>query len=191
MKRFNTVVLAIVLGSIFAVTGSAQESLVVEYPALEPLVDFVGGEDLSVLHLAGFKASEAAMNKLGFEKNSRSILALTDAGYIAEVSGYTTEKALDGVTLSTGNSRGKGNLVNVHKPYNAKLWFAFFDRESGDCVYLEADSEVLKTYLDRERTDRSALRDFMKLDGEKIFTRIAKENIGADKLLSNPEPWQE
>ncbi|MCK4733792.1 MAG: hypothetical protein KAT65_15160, partial [Methanophagales archaeon] len=69
--------------------------------------------------------------------------------------------------------------------------FAFFDRESKDCVYLEANGEVLKTYLDRERTDGSALRDFMKLDGEKIFTRIAKENIGADKLLSNPEPWQE
>lgn len=191
MKRvLSMMALAFFLCSIFAVVGSAEEGIVVEYPALEPLVDFVGEEDLSVLHLVGFRASEAAMDELGFERNSRDILALTDAGYIAEIGDYTSEKALDGVTLTTGNSRGKGNLVNVHKPYNAKLWFAFFDRGSGDCVYLEADGEVLETYLGREGADRGALRDFMELRDEKIFTNIAVENIDADKLLSDPEPWQ-
>jgi len=191
MKRINMAMLAIFLCSIFVVIGSAQESILDEYPELEPLVESVGEDDLSVLHLMGFKASVIAMNELGFEKNSRNILALTDAGYIAEIDDYTTEKALGAVMVTTGNSRGKGNLVNVHKPYNSPVWFAFFDKKSKDCVYLEVKSEILKTYLDRERTDRSALINFMELDGEKIFAKISRENIDADKLLSKPEAWQE
>ncbi len=190
-KIWNIITLVIFLCSIFTVIGSAQESIVNNYPEVEPLINFVGEDYLSVLHLLGAKASIIAMNELGFEKNNRNVLALTDAGYMAEIGEYTTEKALDGVISTTGNSQGKGNLINVHKPYNAKLWFAFFDKESGDCIYLEANGEVLKTYLNRERTDVGALADFMELADNEIFTRIAKENIGADQLLSNPEPWQE
>jgi formylmethanofuran dehydrogenase subunit E-like metal-binding protein len=131
------------------------------------------------------------MNKLPFSKGDPEVLAFTDAGYIAKIGAYTTEKVLDGVMMTTGTSRGKGNLVNVHKPYNATLWFAFFHKESKDCVYLEAKGDVLKSYLDRERTERgAALRDFMKLKDDEIFARIAKENIDADRLLSNPKAWQ-
>jgi len=171
-------------------TGEA--SIVSDYPGLKPLVDFVGEQDLSVLNLVGFKAADKAMEELGFEKGAPDILALTDAGYMAQVGDYTTEKALDGVIMTSGVSRGKGNLVNVHKAYNSPLWFAFFDKQSKDCVYLEPKSEVLKTYLDKEKTDRdAALRDFMKLKDKEIFARIAKENIDADRLLDNPEAWQE
>ncbi len=169
------------------------ETLIVnDYPSLKPLVDFVGEQDLSVLNLVGFKAADKAMEELGFEKGAPDILALTDAGYMAQVGDYTTEKALDGVIMTSGVSRGKGNLVNVHKAYNSPLWFAFFDKQSKDCIYLEAKSEVLRTYLDRERTDKdAALRDFMELEDEEVFARIAKENIAADRLLNNPEDWQE
>ena len=193
MKRKAIVaILVIFLCSVFAVTGSAQGSIVSDYPGLKPVVDFVGEKDLSVMDLVGYKAAEKAMDELGFSKGDPNILALTDAGYVPMIDDYTTEKALNGVTLTSGTSRGKANLINVHKPYNARLWFAFFDKESKDCVYLEADSKVLKTYLDREKTEReAALSDFMSLKDEEIFTRIAKENIGADKLLSDPEPWQE
>ena len=191
-RKAAVVVLAIFLCSVFAVTGSAQKSIVSDYPGLKPLVDFVGEEELSVLDLVGFKAADRAMNDLQVSKGDSNILALTDAGYVPMIGDYTTEKALDGVMLTSGASRGKANLINVHKPYNAPLWFAFFDKESKDCVYLEADSEVLKTYLDREKTEReAALSDFMKLKDEEIFTGIAKENIDADKLLNDPEPWQE
>ncbi|GAI53874.1 unnamed protein product, partial [marine sediment metagenome] len=58
-------------------------SIVDDYPDLAPVVDFVGEENLSVLHLLGFKASERAMSNLGFEKGNPDILALTDAGYMA------------------------------------------------------------------------------------------------------------
>ena len=191
-RKVAVVVLVIFLCSVLAVTGSAQESIVSDYPGLEPLVGFVGEEDLSVLDLVGFKAADRAMNDLPFNKGDTNILALTDAGYVPMIGDYTTEKALNGVTLTSGASRGKANLINVHKPYNSPLWFAFFDKESKECVYLEADSKVLKTYLDREKTEREAtLSDFMSLKDEEIFTRIAKENIDADKLLSDPEPWQE
>lgn len=169
-----------------------EASIVGDYPDLKAVVDFVGEENLSVLHLLGFKASENAMSKLGFEKGNPDILALTDAGYMAEIGDYTTEKALDGIMMTAGTSRGKGNLANLHKPYNASLWFAFFDKKSKDCVYLEADSGVIEGYLDREKTDKdAALTEFMKLSDNEIFTRVAKENIDADRLLNNPEAWQE
>ncbi len=169
-----------------------EVSIVKDYPNLAPLVDFVGEDNLSVLHLVGFRAADRAMRDLSLNKGDLNILALTDAGYIAQIGPYTTEEVLDGVIMTSGASRGKGNLINVHKPYNSPLWAAFFAKETKDCVYLEADSEVLKTYLDREKIDSDAtLRDFMELMDNEIFTKIAKENIDADRLLDNPEPWQE
>ena len=171
---------------------SATASLIDDYPELKSLVEFVGEENLSVLHLVGFRAAKRAMSELGFERGDLNILVLTDAGYIAKIGEYTTEKALDGVMMTSGASRGKGNLVNVHKPYNAPLWFAFFDKRSKDCIYLEVKSDVLKAYLDKEKVDKeTALRDFMELKDEEIFSKIAKENIDADRLLNNPEAWQE
>ena len=172
-------------------TPSGEVAMVNNYPGLKPLVEFVGEENLSVLNLVGFKAADKAMEDLGFERGDSDILALTDAGYIAQIGEYTTEKALDGIMLTSGTSRGKGNLANLHKPYNSPLWFAFFDKKSKDCIYLEAKSSVLKAYLDRVKTDRALLSDFMKLKDKEIFTKIAKENIDADRLLNNPEAWQE
>ena len=175
-----------------APTAPGEASIVNDYPSLKPLVDFVDEENLSILNLVGFKAADRAMKDLSLTRGTSDVLALTDAGYIAQIGEYTTEKALDGAIMTTGASRGKGNLVNVHKPYNSPLWFAFFDKNSKECVYLEANSEVVKTYLQREKTGRdAALADFMKLKDNEIFTKIAKENIDADRLLGNPEPWQE
>ena len=192
LRRFSAMLLVCILLSMVAVeVAYAHTSIVDDYPELKPLADFVGEENLSVLHLTGFKASKRAMSELGFKKGDLDVLVLTDAGYIAKIGDYTTEKALDGVIVTSGASRGNGNLVNLHKPYNAPLWFAFFDKKSKDCVYLEVKSEVLKTYLDKERVDReAALRDFMELKDEEIFSKIAKENIDADRLLSDPEAWR-
>ncbi|MBW2038218.1 MAG: hypothetical protein JRI46_01255 [Deltaproteobacteria bacterium] len=194
MKRKRIAImlgLVMLLSTVFAMVALAQKSIVNDYPDLKPVVDFVGEKNLSVLHLLGFKASAVAMKKLPFSKGDPNVLVFTDAGYIAKIGKYTTEKALDGVMMTTGTSRGKGNLVNVHKPYNVPLWFAFFHKTSKDCIYLEAKSDVLKIYLDREKRGRvAALRDFMKLKDKEIFAKIAKENIDADRLLSSPESWQ-
>ena len=200
MKRIVLVLaLVMLLGSTLvgcatpaAPAPPGEASIVNDYPDLKPLVNFVGEQNLSVLNLVGFKAADRAMKELKFERGAPNILAFTDAGYIAKIGEYTTEKALDGVIMTAGASRGKGNLVNVHKSYNSPLWFAFFDKKSKDCVYLEPKSDVLKTYLDREKVERdAALRDFMKLKDDEVFTKIARENIDADKLLGNPEAWQE
>jgi formylmethanofuran dehydrogenase subunit E-like metal-binding protein len=166
-------------------------SIVSDYPGLEPLVDFVGEENLSVLHLVGFRAAERAIKDLSFGPGDPNILGLTDAGYIAQIGDYTSEKALDGVMMTAKLSRGEANLMNIHKPYNSPLWFAFFDKSSKDCVYLEAKSDILEAYLDKEQADReAATREFLDLKDGDIFSIIAKENIDADKLLSDPEPWQ-
>ncbi len=194
MKRKRIAIilgLVMLLGTVFAMVALAQKSIVDNHPELKPVVDFVGEKNLSVLHLLGFKASTVAMKRLPFSKGDPNVLAFTDSGYIAKIGDYTTERALDGVMMSTGASRGKGNLVNVHKPYNASLWFAFFHKRTKDCIYLEAKSDLLKIYLDREKTERDVvLRDFMKLKDREIFAKIAKENIDANKLLSSPESWQ-
>ena len=183
--------LVMLLCSAFSGIAMAQKSIVNDYPELKPVVEFVGENNLTVLHLFGVKASRVAMSRLSFNKGDPNILAFTDAGYIAKIGAYTTEKALDGVMMTTGASRGKGNLVNVHKPYNATLWFAFFQKEIKACIYLEARGNVLKTYLDREKTQRdAALRNFMKLKDDEIFATTAKENIDVNRLLNNPKAWQ-
>ena len=193
LKAASAIFLIVLFTSVFIVgSAAALQGLADEYPELKPLIEFVGEDNLSVLHLVGFRAAVKAMSELGFEKGAPNILALTDAGYIAKIGEYTTEKALDGVVITSGLSRGKGNLVNVHKPYNSPLWFAFFDKETKECVYLEVNEELLRSYLDMEQVDRSlALSEFMELEDEEIFSRIAKENIDAERLLSDPETWHE
>ena len=104
-------VLAIFISSVLVVPGSAQESIICDYPELKPLVEFVGEEELSVMDLVGCKAAEKAMEVLGFSKGDPNILALTDAGYIANIGKYSSERALNGVMMTAGVSRGKGNLV--------------------------------------------------------------------------------
>ena len=119
-------------GAIMLVTcGSAlaQTDLLESHPDLEPLVDFLGESGLSVMDLVGYKAVKEAMKELNFSKGDPDILALTNAGYIANVGNYSTEKALNGLMMTGGFSSGKGNLVNVHSAYNKPLWFAFFDKE--------------------------------------------------------------
>ncbi len=149
------------------------------------LLNIVYAEENSVMYLIGEKAAIKAMEELKFEKGDTNILLMTDAGYVPEIEGYTTEEALDGAAITSGASVGKRNLINVHRPYNAPLWFAFFDKESKKCIYLEVDGKAVKTYLDKED-----IEGFMKLKDEEIFSKISIENIDADKLLNSPEEWQ-
>ena len=140
-KAASMIVLTVLLISVLPVGSAATQGLGDEYPELKPLIEFVGEDNLSVLHLVGFRAAVKAMNELGFEKGASNILALTDAGYIAKIGEYTTEKALDGIMITSGLSRGKSNLVNIHKPYNSPLWFAFFNKETKECIYLEVNRD--------------------------------------------------
>lgn len=185
MKRKAIVaILVIFLCSVFAVTGSAQGSIVSDYPGLEPLVDFVGEEELSVLDLVGFKAADRAMKDLQVSKGDPNILALTDAGYIANIGKYSSEGALNGVMMTAGVSRGEGNLVNVHRGCDKPLWFAFFDKETGDCIYLEVNKGNLKSWLDKEAAGTVDLSKFMEVGADALFSKISQENIDPDELIT-------
>jgi len=76
------------------------------------LLNVAYAEEGSVMYLIGEKAAIKAMEELKFEKGDTNILLMTDAGYVPEIEGYTTEKALDGVAITSGASVGKRNLIN-------------------------------------------------------------------------------
>jgi formylmethanofuran dehydrogenase subunit E-like metal-binding protein len=124
-----------------------------------------------------------AKEKLPFVYGNPNILAMTDAGHVivgGEVGGKTTEECIDGVIASSGCTIGKANLLLIHRSKEKPLWFAFFNKSSGECVYLQVNSSV----FDMTAAEVKALPD------DKVF-KIAKANIGADKLLNEPEAWQQ
>jgi len=176
-----------------AVPAYANGSIVDDYPELANIANFVGEDNLSILHLLAFRACNISMESLSFNASDSGILALTDAGYCM-IGNYTTEKCIDVIPIETGCSIGKRNLMIIHRAKGSSLWFAFFKNSTKECVYLEANSTLLKEYLDRENQNSSEKytihKEFMELPAGKIFVKNVKEEIGADKLLSYPEDWQ-
>ena len=169
-----------------------------EYPGVELLTNLVGEENLSVLNLIGFKAAEKAMDDLPFNRGDSNVLALSDAGYpVIEVSSgfpdtyYTTEGAIDGISATSGCTLGWGNLILVHRSIYDPLWFAFFDKKTGECVYFEVDENTLKTYLEDEAAGIVDYAAFIHLPAETLFSRISKANIKPAALIhaANAEAW--
>jgi len=78
------------------------------------------------------------IEKAGTRPEKENLIVLTNAGY-AEVKGMATQAALDGISGSTGVTRGKNTLVEIHSAPWAPLWFAVYDKASGFCAYLETD----------------------------------------------------
>jgi formylmethanofuran dehydrogenase subunit E-like metal-binding protein len=101
-----------------------------------------GGEAASVYgqwKALGASAAEnalAAMEKAGAAPRKGNVIVLTNAGY-AEVGGASTQGALDGLTETTGASRGSNTLIEIHSAAWTKLWFALYDKVSGLCSYME------------------------------------------------------
>ena len=153
-----------------AVPAYANSSIVDDYPELANIVNFVGEDNLSILHLLAFKACNISMESLSFNASDSGILALTDAGYCM-IENYTTEKCIDVIPIETGCSIGKGSLMIIHRAKGSSLWFAFFKNSTKECVYLEANSTLLKEYLDRENENPSEKytihKEFMELPVEK------------------------
>jgi formylmethanofuran dehydrogenase subunit E-like metal-binding protein len=97
----------------------------------------------SIMEVLGTKVAKMAMEQLKFEKGDANVLALTDSGH-AIVDGQTTQAALKGLTQESGNSIGDGNLFQILRPHWKPLWFYFFNKATGEAVYMEADSSALK-----------------------------------------------
>lgn len=66
------------------------------------------------------------------------VIVLSNAGY-AEIEGQSTMGALDGVSEVTRVSRGANTLVEIHSAPESSLWFAVYDRNSGNCAYLQVN----------------------------------------------------
>jgi formylmethanofuran dehydrogenase subunit E-like metal-binding protein len=137
------------------------------------LANLVGPDNIAVDNLLGCRASEFAMENMSFEKYDPDVLAMTDAGY-AVVNGEGTENCIDGIQATTGCTVGKGNLLVIRRSRDRPLWFAFFDKGTENCLYLEVDNSVF---------DKS-VEEFMALPDEEVFRRIVKENISPDRLLN-------
>jgi len=101
-----------------------------------------------------------AMKELPFEKGNQNILIMANTGYARGSETYLDEFLSKVSELGLSTSK---NVIFVHNSYNKPLWFAFFDRSTGDCIYIEVK------------------------DGK--ISKQAKENIAANNLLSNPEDW--
>jgi len=132
--------------------------------------------DDAVMMELGSKGARLAMEQLEFENGDANILILTNAGH-AIVSGQTTQAALKGLTAESGNSIGDANLFQVLRPHWKPLWFFFFNKATGEAVYLQADSLALNNSLD----------DFKSLTDEEVFTKVSKANVDLGFMLNNTD----
>ena len=151
-----------------------------------------GEENPTIQNLLAFRASDIAMEHLNFEKNDPHVLAFTDAGYVVNIGGYSTETCIDTITATTGCTVGKNNLLLVHRSADMPLWFMFSRTDTKDFIYFSVRDQKLKAYLDVEQKSGynvAAISDFMDEPADALFKTIVKHNVGIDALAANPASW--
>lgn len=126
------------------------------------------------------QAADQSWKMMGEEPGE--LMVLTNAGY-SVVGTYTTQACLDGLAAATGCTAGRGNLLDVHSAREKPLWFLFFDKKTGQSVYCEVSGATVLELMTAPAADAA------KVPAEKLFTRLAMENIAAEKLLANPAEW--
>ena len=117
------------------------------------------------MYQLGADATDYAMTELGFEKGDANVLAITNAGYPV-IDGQTTDMSLDAVTEISGCTPGKENLVNILSAPWKPLWFGFFNKNTGEAVYMEVNADA---------------------SGFKIQD---KDKIDAETVLANVDTWE-
>jgi len=132
--------------------------------------------DDAVFAEVGSKAAKQAMEQLNFEKGDESILILTSAGY-AIVDGQTTQAAIKGLAAESGNSIGDCNLFQVLRPYWKPLWFYFFNKATGEAVFMQANDTALNKRLE----------EFRALPEKQIFSKVSKANVDLDYMLNHTD----
>lgn len=140
--------------------------------------DFISNRKITTQHLVGARASVLAMEQLRFQKGDNNVLAMTNAGY-AIIAGQTTEKCIDGLMAISNCTIGNGNLLLVQRAKNMPLWFAFFNKDTMEMLYLSVNAAVLNRSPSELKT----------LPVEKIFNIISRENVEVQSLLANNEAW--
>lgn len=124
----------------------------------------------------GQRAALTAMDLLEYARGDPDILVLTSAGR-SVVGGQTTERAISGITDVSGQRNSDGTLYQVNRPSWRPLWFYFYDKASGQGLYLEPD-ETCYSLSDAELEQLSA--------GE-VFSTIALVTVNLDMMLADPD----
>ena len=124
----------------------------------------------------GSLAAKSAMQDLKAEKGDSNMLILTSAGH-AIVDGQTTQAAIKGLSTESGNSIGDGNLFQVLRPNWKPVWFFFYDKSTGQAVYMQADGASLK----------KPLEEFKALPQDEVFSKISKANVDIDYLRNHTD----
>jgi formylmethanofuran dehydrogenase subunit E-like metal-binding protein len=132
--------------------------------------------DNAVMEELGSKAAKSAMEQLNVEKGDANVLILTDAGH-AIVDGQTTQAAIKGLTEESGNSIGDGNLFQVLRAYWKPLWFYFFNKATGEAVFMQVDNSALN----------KSPEEFNALSDDQIFSRISIANVDLGYMLNNTD----
>jgi formylmethanofuran dehydrogenase subunit E-like metal-binding protein len=123
----------------------------------------------------GVRAATVGMDLLKFEAGNENILALTNAGH-AMVKGETTQRALTGLSVTSGLNNGDNNLFQVNRPNWKPLWFYFYNKETGMAAYMEPDS----SFYTMNTQERSAL------PADKAFNQVTLMSANLDNLLAKP-----
>lgn len=118
---------------------------------------------------AAFKAAAMIRKQSPGFKTADSI-AMSNAGY-ADINGQSTMAALDGLSSVLKVSRGNHSLIEIHSSASTPLWFAVYDKDSGNCAYLQVDP--------------AATQD----DNAELFSKEAVEQVNAEHLFANPTEY--
>ena len=118
---------------------------------------------------AAFKAAAMIRKQSPGFKTADSI-AMTNAGY-ADINGQSTMAALDGLSSVLKVSRGAQSLIEIHSSASTPLWFAVYDKDSGNCAYLQVDPAALEN------------------EDAPLFSKEATEQVNAEHLFANPAEY--
>ncbi|MHB8120119.1 MAG: FmdE family protein [Methanothrix sp.] len=130
----------------------------------------------SIMKDLGSQAANAAMTQLAFKNGDANILALTNAGH-AIVDGRTTEGALKGIMVESGCNVGDGNLFQVLRPYWKPLWFYFYNKATGEAVYMQVNSKALN----------KSSEEFNALPADQVFSKVSKANVNLEYMLNHTD----
>jgi formylmethanofuran dehydrogenase subunit E-like metal-binding protein len=160
--------------------GLLERSMIKQIPCLLALfccmclsVPAIAETDIS--YDLGVRAATVGMDLLKFDAGSPDVLALTNAGH-ATIKGGTTERALTGLTETSGLNNGDNNLFQVNRPNWKPLWFFFYNKKTGMAAYMEPDAEFLLLSPDEQAA----------LPADKAFSQVSLMVADLDKMLASP-----
>jgi formylmethanofuran dehydrogenase subunit E-like metal-binding protein len=122
----------------------------------------------------GQAASAQASGMLGMDWSQAEVIAVTNAGY-AMPGENSTKGCLDGIAEATGATVGACTLLTLQSRFDQPLWFAFFSKKTGQCVYLEYESARAAKALQGESPEsiKAGVAQMARIDADYLFAHAA------------------